>query len=275
MLELRNCVRLTSMALRSIAVTMLIAASCVPAGNACADVRATVTATDPAGEAIELARDQALYVRIDYATDTAVSIWARPYFKGKEVSAKTNASIHHDGKGQALGWFSLDRPGEVDEVRILAGDGTRTGTHQVASLPLKVVATNGTAAAGARADWVETLSREEERVRRQDYEKRMNEPSSAGESLFMSGFMLAVLALLAGGFAWPAWAMWKWGGGWRVASAIPLVLMGVVVLRIVFDTSRDPTSHNLWPFEILIWGSVSLLAMLVLKIVRRFARVEP
>ncbi len=55
-----------------------------------------------------------------------------------------------------------------------------------------------------------------------------------------------------------------------MASAIPLALMGFVVLRIVFDTTRDPTSHNLWPFEILMWGTASLAFMLVLKIARRF-----
>src|SRR5262245_32213399 len=99
-------------AVRAIIASLLIVVSTLFAGDVDAETRASVIATDPAGESIRLARDQPLYVRVDYATDLPVSIWARPYFKGQEVSAKTNASIRHEGKGQALGWFSLDRAGE-------------------------------------------------------------------------------------------------------------------------------------------------------------------
>jgi hypothetical protein len=83
--------------------------------------------------------------------------------------------------------------------------------------------------------------------------------------------MLAVLGLLVGSVAAPAWALWKWRGGWRLAAALPAGVIGFVILRIIVDTARDPTSHNLWPFEILIWGSLSLAAMGVLALVRRLA----
>ncbi|MGH8752729.1 MAG: hypothetical protein ACREUJ_02415, partial [Burkholderiales bacterium] len=88
------------------------------------------------------------------------------------------------------------------------------------------------------------------------------------------GFMLLMLGALIAGFAAPAWALWKWRGGWRVAAAVPVVLMVFVVLRIVWGTSRDPTSHNLWPFEILIYGVVSLVIMGALLIARRFIDTE-
>jgi hypothetical protein len=35
------------------------------------------------------------------------------------------------------------------------------------------------------------------------------------------------------------------------------------------DTARDPTSHNLWPFEILMFGLVSLGIIFALGIARR------
>jgi hypothetical protein len=253
-----------------IGLTLVIAL--LAAGGARADVRARIVATDPAGDVIELARDQSLYLRIEYATDRPVSIWARPYFEGKEVAAKSNASIPHDGTGEALGWFAFNQPAEVDEIRIVAGDGSHAGTRQVASYPVKVIGTDRPATRLARAAWVDDLSRQEELVRRADYERRMSEPVTTGESLLMSGFMLGVVALTVGGLAWPAWGLWKWRGGWRAASAVPLLLMGFVVLRIVFDTARDPTSHNLWPFEILIWGIPCILIMLALRIARHFAR---
>jgi hypothetical protein len=34
----------------------------------------------------------------------------------------------------------------------------------------------------------------------------------------------------------------------------------VVAARIAVDTARDPTSHNLWPFEIVIAGFVGAVA---------------
>ena len=47
----------------------------------------------------------------------------------------------------------------------------------------------------------------------------------------------------------------------------------VDVLRIVVDTARDPTSHNLWPFEILMWGGACVAFMVALKFARRVLRV--
>jgi len=73
------------------------------------------------------------------------------------------------------------------------------------------------------------------------------------------------------GFAWPAWGVWKWRGGWRLAAALPIAAMTFVALRIVIDTARDPTSHNLWPFEIIMWGGGSFLFMVALKFARRIS----
>jgi hypothetical protein len=255
---------------RSIALSLVVLL--VATTGARADVRARITATDPAGDAIELARDEALYVRIEYATDKPVSLWVRPYFGGREVGTRSNAAIGHDGEGEALGWFSFIHPGEVDEIRILAGDGSRAGTHEVASYRIRAVGTDAQATRRARAAWVDELARQEETVRRTEYEKRMSEPVSAGDSLLVSGFMLTILALLVGALAWPAWGVWKWRGAWRAAAAIPTSVIVFVVLRIIVDTQRDPTSHNLWPFEIVIWGGAGVALMLVLGIARRIVR---
>jgi len=58
-------------------------------------------------------------------------------------------------------------------------------------------------------------------------------------------------------------------GGWRIAATVPAFVMAFVVGRIIVDTARDPTSHNLWPFEILIWGGASAVWMGVLWIFKR------
>ncbi|MGH8286359.1 MAG: hypothetical protein ACRETT_11405, partial [Steroidobacteraceae bacterium] len=63
-------------------------------------------------------------MRIEYATDEPISLWARPYFNGNQVEkAMSNASAQHAGTGEALGWFALTAPGEVDEIRVRAGGG--------------------------------------------------------------------------------------------------------------------------------------------------------
>jgi hypothetical protein len=41
-------------------------------------------------------------------------------------------------------------------------------------------------------------------------------------------------------------------GSFIVASAIGSAVPAVVVLRVIVDVMGDPTSHNLWPFEVVI-----------------------
>jgi hypothetical protein len=245
------------------------------AGTAQAEVSVKVVATDPAGTEITLGRDEPFYVRMEFSADQPVSIWARPYFEGKEVRrAKSNASFKHSGTGHALGWFSLDEASRVDEVRIKVGGGTPYREREVGSYPVTLTGTGLPASTRVKAAWTDEMLRAEAAKQRQEYEKRMNEPVSTGNQLFMSGFMLVVLGLLLGGIGAPAWAIWRWRGGWRTAAAFPAVLMAFVVLRIMVDTARDPTSHNLWPFEIVMFGIVSLAIMGALAIARRIVRTE-
>jgi hypothetical protein len=241
-------------------------------GGAQAELLVKVVATDPPAETT-LGRDESFYVRIQYTSDESISIWARPYFIGKQVNAKSNASFPHSGSGYALGWFSLNGPLEVDEVRVVVGSRSR-GEFVAASYPVKIIGTGATPEPRTREPWVDEMRREEQILQRQAYEKRMNEPVSFGSQILMSGFMLLMLGVLISGLAVPGWALWKWRGGWRVAAAVPVALMAFVVLRIMFGVSRDPTSHNLWPFEILIYGVVSLVIMGGLVIARRFIGTE-
>ncbi len=65
---------------------------------------------------------------------------------------------------------------------------------------------------------------------------------------------VAVIALMVRSFGlarfWNAWLL--------VASAVP----AAVLLRIAAETSVDPTSHNLWPFEVVIAVVTGLVASL-------------
>ena len=61
----------------------------------------------------------------------------------------------------------------------------------------------------------------------------------------------------------------RWSGVWRILAVAPAFLLGYVVVRIVVDTSRDPTSHNLWPIEIVLWSAVGVVALVLMVVARR------
>ena len=61
-------------------------------------------------------------------------------------------------------------------------------------------------------------------------------------------------------------------GDWRLASAVPLLGWAVWVATFAYDVSLDPTSHNLFPFEVLIGAGTSLLYLCCLGLLRRLAR---
>ena len=54
-------------------------------------------------------------------------------------------------------------------------------------------------------------------------------------------------------------------------KTVPALLMGFVVLRILIDIAGDPTSHNLWPFELVRVAVLSLVFIGVLLAVRKLS----
>lgn len=247
--------------------------SCAGAGAA---TTVKVVDTWPQGADVVLARNQDFYLRLAYSTDKPVHIWARPYFHGQPARAGSNPSREYDGSGEAFGWFFLVAPGaQVDEVRITAGDGSVSNTPQVADLRVRVSSGEPARDGGGEPAWVASMKAAEARAERADYEARTNAPVRPGAAMLFSLFMLLVCATGLLSLALPAWALWKWRGGWRLAAAVPAVVMVVVLLRIMTDVSHDPTSHNLWPLEVLIFGWPCALATAVLLALRRARRKRP
>jgi hypothetical protein len=248
-------------------VALLLLALCATAAHA--EVRARVVATDPPAEAT-LGRDQPFFVRIQFDADEPVSLWMRAYAHGKRIDKgyKANASAKWSGSGYALGWISFDAPVEVDEVRILAGRGKPYREQEVASFPVKLRWGDGPAAA-ATAPWVPELQRATAAA--WEAERRTADANRGiGDTVLGLVLMPLFLALVLACVGAPVWALWKWRGWWRLAAVVPFAVMAFVVGRIVVDTARDPTSHNLWPFEILYSGAAGLALIIVLALVRRF-----
>ncbi|MFT3896700.1 MAG: hypothetical protein QM719_03245 [Thermomonas sp.] len=214
-----------------------------------------------------------VYLRIGYDTDTPVHIWARPYFQGKEVAAGSSPSLEYSGKGELLGFFFLNPPGgQVDEIRVTAGDGSRKGTPEIARFPLRAYSYAGAHALPAEPEWVVSMRDAQNKAMNDAFKAQANKPVSGGDVAIFGGFMLAFAALGLLGLGWPAWALWRWRDKWRLWAAIPLAVVGFVVLRIAVGVSRDPTSHNLWPFEILMAGGCSVVAMTAISVLRWLQR---
>lgn len=231
-------------------------------------------ASEPAERTVTLGNGQTFYIRIGYSTDTPVRIWARPYFEGREVNAGSNPSHLYKGEGEALAWFFfLGEPGQqVDEIRISAGNGSTAGTELLLSLPVRITAGTRPAPDTPEPAWLTRLKAEDERLQREDYERRMSEPIGVGDGLFAIGFMIAVVAIGVGGIALPVRAMRRWQDGWRIAAALPAFWVAFVALRIVVGTSLDPTSHNLWPFEIAQASVASLVLIGLIALAKRWQR---
>ncbi len=114
--------------------------------------------------------------------------------------------------------------------------------------------------------WIDEMSVRVKAAQDEAYRSRMQEPVSRSDTALITGFLWGVLASGLLGFGLPAWGIWRWHGGWRMAAVVPAAMMAFVIIRIVVDGLRDSTSHNLFPFEILTTGllSVGMMAMLYL-----------
>lgn len=254
-------------------LVMLVLIGGIRAADAPSPVTVSVTDTWPQGEDITLGRNQNFYLRLAYRSPTPVGIWIRPYFHGEPAKVGSSPSARYSGEGEALGWFFFMQPGDqVDEIRITAGDGRLDHTPVVATYPVHLTGGFEPAADDAPPEWVERLRARDKAQQRAARQQAASEPVSPGSIAFFSAFMLAMFAIGLIGLVAPAWALWRWRGLWRGLAAIPAAVMAWAVLNIVVGVARDPTSHNLWPFEILMFGGFSAASMAVLALFRRVFR---
>ncbi len=252
-------------------VVFLALAACAWPARAQTSVR--IVETWPPGQDVVLGRNQHFYLRIAYDTREPVQIWARPMYRGKPAKAGSNPSQTYTGNGEALAWFFLMEPGaRVDEVRIRVGDGSPDNTRVLATWRGEVSG-GGMASIAPEPGWAVRMRSEAKAAQDSAARQAANQPLPPWIGLIAYGFAMAVLGAGVLGFAAPVWAARRWSGGWRVAALAPLVYMGFVVLRIFFGVLIDPTSHNLWPFELLMAGGLGFLVVGGLWLVRKLAGI--
>lgn len=242
--------------------------------SAHADTQASIGELS-AAEGSKLGVGTSLYVRIDYDSDAAIRLWARPYREGHEVrQAMSSGSELLSGTGQALGWFALTEPGDIDEIRIRAGGGSPYREWVVANVPVRYSWSAAASPETGKPPWVEDLLQEVSARSEQRARQQAREPAKTSDVAWINGFMLLIVAIAVGSIALPVRSMIRWHGGWRLAAAVPLGLMTFVILRIIIDTTLDPTSHNLWPFEIVMFGACAVAIIGALWLARKVLGVS-
>lgn len=86
--------------------------------------------------------------------------------------------------------------------------------------------------------------------------------------LFEFAFLFFIL-LFFGGLAWlEVLAVRRWKGVWRIPACLPGLIVIGVIANIVVGILHNPTSHNLWPFEILLWSAGGIAFLGFLKFLR-------
>ncbi len=254
-----------------VALLALVACCMLPHGVR-AETSVRVVDTWPQGNDVRLARNQNFHLRLAYESDQPVGIWLKAYHQGKPANVGSSPSRQVSGSGEAMGWFFFMQPGDVvDEIRIVAGDGSRDNTPVVATWRGRIVAGSDADALAPEPQWVVEMREQARLAQQRDYEARMAAPVESGDVALLGGFMLLVLAFGVFGIAAPFWGIWRWRGAWRLAAVVPAAVMVFVVLRIIVGTAIDPTSHNLWPFEIVMAGGISSVAMVALLIARKLS----
>jgi hypothetical protein len=58
---------------------------------------------------------------------------------------------------------------------------------------------------------------------------------------------------------------------WKLLAWVPIMPLALWAVFIAWGVTRDRTSHNLWPFELVIWGALSLILFGAFLLIRHFA----
>jgi hypothetical protein len=83
---------------------------------------------------------------------------------------------------------------------------------------------------------------------------------------------LFLFLIPAAPFAWLASRMSKTSRDeWQLMVWVPVLPLAIWGVILAFAVTRDRTSHNLWPFEALIWGALSTALLGLVAIARRVA----
>ena len=64
--------------------------------------------------------------------------------------------------------------------------------------------------------------------------------------------VILAAALFFGAIFLDAVLIRRWRGWWRRVACLPIAALILWAIVIVVGIARDPTAHNLWPFELIL-----------------------
>jgi len=167
-----------------LAALFFASSACLPAAT-----EVQVLESWPDTEQIVLAPNQNFSLRLAYRTGEPVGIWIRTYFQGKPVPVGSNPSPTVHGTGEAIGWFFFMNSGdEVDEIRIIVGDGRTESTPVVATWLGHVRGGYATdRPARPPPAWVTGMLAKNQQAQEEACRERMSEPTTGGDVVFLVG----------------------------------------------------------------------------------------
>jgi hypothetical protein len=137
-------------------------------------------------------------------------------------------------------------------------------------LPVDATWTVATGAdSAATPTWV-TEHRAQANARRAAARAAEPPPGPFSHLLFFAGSLLFVALVIAAYWLPIRWIR-RWRGSWRLAAAACLVPITLSIVNITLGLMSDPTSHNLFPFEIAIAGAIAYGMMIVVRIAHAIA----
>jgi hypothetical protein len=249
---------------------LVLAAGGVSAGDT-PQVTVSIVETDPESPATLHGTDN-VYVHVHYSASAPIRIWVRPYLQGHTAGAMTMGSpVYPAGEGEAFGWFAFRGAGQADSIHLQVAT-ERSGypfTEQAFAADFSWDGAPG--AWHEPAAWVVPF-REQEKQREKDaYQRYANQPLGVAGGLAVAVFGILVLTAVVVCSVWPIWGLLRWQGKWRALAAVPLVFVGLWVVKDIVEISADPSSHNLLPFELIEAAVVVAIFMSILWVLRRRA----
>jgi hypothetical protein len=87
--------------------------------------------------------------------------------------------------------------------------------------------------------------------------------------IFGSLLGFVALGIIAAAFYLPFYLYRKWEGRWKFVALLPLAFALGDLLFIVVGISIDPTSHNLWPLELIMASVFGIASLGVVFVIRK------
>lgn len=84
--------------------------------------------------------------------------------------------------------------------------------------------------------------------------------------------VILAAAMFFGAIALDVALVRRWRGAWRILALLPLVALVLWAGFIVVGVAQDPTSHNLWPFELILWAAGAFAALGLLALIKRITK---